>query len=123
MISNSRASAGEVRSLDGVLLVSLDGDVVSGDLEVEVGLHELLLGEVRELVDAHSVGVRDRAFVMSLNLFESFQEDSESVPFLVLRGVSLVVLKFPTLEEVNQLVVLRLRVGHVEGCSEKEQHT
>lgn len=86
-------------------------------------MNELLLGEVRELVDAHIVGVRDRAFVMSLNLFDSFQEDSESVPFLFLRGVFLVVLKFPTLEEVNQLVVLRLRVGNVEGCSKKEQHT
>lgn len=84
--------------------------MISGDLQVEVGLSELVLGQISELVESDGVGVRDGAFVVSLDRLERFQEDSESVPLLILGGVFLIVFKLPSLEEVNLLVVFGLGV-------------
>lgn len=84
--------------------------MISGDLQVEVGLSEFVLGQVRELVEGDGIGVRDGAFVVSLDLLERFQKDSEPVPLLILGGVFFIVFKLPSLEEVNLLVVFGLGV-------------
>ncbi len=88
------------RPVDGAQLQivnALDAAAPAPDDGPEVGLHELLLRQRRELVEAHIVGPR-LVFVVSSDFGEVLQEDFFAIGVFGVGGVGDVVLGFPGFE-------------------------